>query len=494
MTRILIRAGRTPFETFGPESVIQRNLIATNTGNLLFSDAVQRMLSVDGAEFTANRYRTGPDDADRINEEYDLFVVPLANAFRPTFMRHLRTLTATIRRLDIPVVVFGVGAQADMDYGTGALSAIDDDVRDFVSAVLDRSASIGVRGEFTESYLNRLGFKDVDVIGCPSMFWHGDRLPVEKSSPALEPDAALALNISFDSANIPGSEIRDGSGGSAIERIAAQAHRAYPDLVYVAQELKDLEVLFWGDVTEAAGTSAPGPLQRAHPLFQDDKVRLYYDTPRWLEALRDRDFAFGTRIHGNIAALLAGTPAMVLCHDSRTLELCRYFDIPHRPLSEAGPDTDPARLYEETDLGPLVSGHRERFERIVAFMDRNGLDHVFGEGGDHGAGFDKRLAGVAHHPGVGVWDGGDDGRLGYRFAWLRQRSQEAKERQGAADRRLRSLEKRLESLEKANTELRKRSEKDGKRIERLQREVRATPYRRLRRLAGRILRRLGLRR
>ena len=47
----------------------------------------------------------------------------------------------------------------------------------FVRAVLNTTASIGVRGEFTFNYLRSLGFssKEVDVIGCLSMFLYGDR-------------------------------------------------------------------------------------------------------------------------------------------------------------------------------------------------------------------------------------------------------------------------------------------------------------------------------
>ncbi|NDZ70642.1 polysaccharide pyruvyl transferase family protein, partial [Streptomyces sp. SID10362] len=64
------------------------------------------------------------------------------------------------------------------------------------------------------------------------------------------------------------------------------------------------------------------------------KVRLYIDPATWISELRPFDFSFGSRIHGNIAALLAGVPSTVLCGDSRTLELCRYFGIPHRKITE----------------------------------------------------------------------------------------------------------------------------------------------------------------
>ena len=494
MSRILMRAGRSPFEGASPAEVLQRGLIAGNTGNLLFSDAVWKFLSTPGNEITPNRYRAKAADADRINDEYDVFVIPLANALRPNFRGQLNDLSALVERLDIPVVVFGVGAQAGTDGGTGHLAPVDTDVRRFCSAVLDRSPSIGVRGEVTERYLKGLGFDDVEIIGCPSMFTHGRYLDVRRDPAGLGPSSRLAVNLSYESGNIPGSELDSG----VLNRLVDAALDRYPDLFYVGQERKDLELLFWGDVSVESGEQSPVPLLRSHRLLTEDRTRLYFDTPRWIDALRDRDFVFGTRIHGNIAALLAGTPATVLCHDSRTLELCRYFDIPHRMVGGLPSEGDlsrlPEQLYEEADPSAMLAGHGERFDRLVSFMDRHGLDHVHRPGGDGGTAFEAELKGVEHHSGVTAWRGGDDGDLGYRMAWLRREDARARTRLAGAEKEVRELRKAADRRAKQSTELATALEKTAKRLENLERQVRSTPYVRLRRLAGRLLRRLGLRR
>ena len=107
--------------------------------------------------------------------------------------------------------------------------------------------------------------------------------------------------------------------------------------------------------------------------------------------MRSVDFAFGTRIHGNIAALLAGTPSYVLAHDSRSLELARYFAIPHRLISEVREDADAAGFYDESDFTELNRGHAARFDRLVDFLRLNGLEHIYAEGQDPDA-LDARLA------------------------------------------------------------------------------------------------------
>ena len=122
-------------------------------------------------------------------------------------------------------------------------------------------------------------------------------------------------------------------------------------------------------------------------------MRLFLDPWPWIEHLRSFDAAFGSRIHGSIAAVLAGTPVVVLPHDSRTLELARYFELPHRLVRDVPPDVDPATLVQEADFGPMTAGHAARGERFAGYVASHGLEHVFAHPGAAEA-FDTRLEGT----------------------------------------------------------------------------------------------------
>ena len=63
-------------------------------------------------------------------------------------------------------------------------------------------------------------------------------------------------------------------------------------------------MVLWGE-EPGAGIDLSLPLHTRHPLYLEDKVRFPLETWRWLDYLRDFDFAVGTRLHGNVAALLA---------------------------------------------------------------------------------------------------------------------------------------------------------------------------------------------
>ena len=82
MTNILLRARKDPFEVVSAEDTLIRNMIADNSGNLIFFAAAHKILSTRDTTVTADRLIIDPGDADEINERYDAYVIPLANAFR----------------------------------------------------------------------------------------------------------------------------------------------------------------------------------------------------------------------------------------------------------------------------------------------------------------------------------------------------------------------------------------------------------------------------
>jgi hypothetical protein len=374
--RILLRSPKDPFDVVSPERTLEANLIGNNSGNLIFLEAAYKLLDTRDATIDVDGFAAHRLGADRINERYDAFVVPLANAFRPSYQENLQALTGVIRRLRIPVVVLGVGAQLNTAADPARLAPIERAIRDFMGAVLDRGPSVGVRGEITAEYLTGLGFRDVEVIGCPSMFLHGEHLEV-RAPGEIAAGSSVVITIS--------------PYVKAMGPILAMHRARYPHLRYIAQDLETLELLLWGDAHPPSGPPPDLPVRGDHPLFGERRVELYVDPWPWIDSLRDADIVFGSRIHGAIAGLLAGTPAIVLAHDSRTLELARYFEIPHRLIGSLDGPMDVADLARDVDVGPLVRGHSARFRTFTAYLARHGLPHVFEPGEDPTA-FDQRIA------------------------------------------------------------------------------------------------------
>ncbi len=388
MRRILIRSFKDPFRAASAEETLTKNLIGDNVGNLVFSQATYRLLATRDAQVSTSRL--GRQSVNRINERYDHLVIPLANAFRVSFLAGLDALSDLIEGLTIPVSVVSVGAQATVEGSYKHADDIAPSVRRFVRAVLDRSPSIGVRGDFTRNYLRNLGFGDehVDVVGCPSLYMYGPNLSIKKKVEALNEQSRIALNVSPYVKSV---------GPIAID----QATR-YPNLVYMAQNRDTLALLLYGTYPEAnhrkyAAVGVPVTLE--HPLIRADRVRFFLDPHTWFTTLADYDFSFGTRIHGNIAALLGGTPGLVLAHDSRTLELAEYHCIPWRRL-DSDVRLDASELYAEADWEPLNAAQAANWERFATFLNKHELRHVYEDGEDGGTDFDAALAAVDFPPPV----------------------------------------------------------------------------------------------
>jgi len=387
---ILVRAHKNPFKVASAEKTLEQNLIGSNTGNLVFSQATYRLLSTSDARLKTSGL--AKSRAAEINDRYDHVVIPLANAFRAGYLDTLDALSALIERLTIPVTVLGVGAQASLEGAYRRGDEVAESARRFVRAVVEHSPSIGVRGDFTGQYVRALGFSDdqVDVIGCPSMFMYGPDLHVTKKAERLTRESPIALNIS--------PYVRE------MGPISLSHADRYPNLIYMAQNHRTLELMLWGHYPYPENrlkvlAEAGAPVTLDHPLIRQDRVRFFVDPQTWFVHMRGYDFSFGTRIHGNIAALLAGTPALVLAHDSRTLELAEYHAIPCRSIPELGEDVDAAELYAAADWEPMNKAHRGRWETFAAFLVRQGLNHVYAEG-ESAEAFDRRIAETRFPPPV----------------------------------------------------------------------------------------------
>lgn len=414
MPRILLRSAKYPWVPVPAEAVLTNSVIATNAGNLLFGQSVHRMLSVPGAEIVPNNYNTARDGIDdklihRINEEFDHFVVPLANAFRPSFQPNLQRLTRVVSGLDMPVTVTGVGSQHKLDGTTRDDDPIAEDVKAFMKAVLDRSASVGVRGELTAEYLASLGFgaEHVDVIGCPSVFLRGRNPIVTRKSGALNTDSSIAMSVS-----------------PYVTRMADIVERhteRYPKLMYIPQNDTDLSTMLWGQ-NPGSIPDKRRPIHIDHPLYTEDRMRFPLDPRTWIEYLEGFDFSFGTRIHGTISSILAGTPAMLFAHDSRTQELADYHAIPHKRITEVSAETDAAELVADCDYSEFNARLPETFDRFTAFLEKNDLAHIY-QPGNESTEFDDKLAAADLPPMVHtVTAPGEAGRreVMSRLRWLRQ--------------------------------------------------------------------------
>lgn len=382
MKRIYIRAGLSPLENYSPIELLKNNAIGDNVGNLIYAYSVFRSLMVDEeTEIIPNYYKVDPKDADQINEEYDCFVIPLADAFRRDFMSEMRRMTQLIKKLKIPCVIVGVGLRASFEPELNQSFVFDDEVKDFIKAVLDKSAIVGVRGEITSSYLSRLGFRegiDHTVIGCPSMYMFGNDLKVRDLK--LSKDSLVSVNNSVMSPN-------------NVQKFLERSMKKIPNHYYLPQRIDELRLLYAGTPYTHSQKSPTYPCTLDARLYKEDRVKFFNNVPTWLEFLGTVDMSFGARLHGNIAAIISGAPALLIPHDARMRELTEYHNITHIWAKDIDKETNIFDIVEKLNFKQVLDGHEKRFEHYIEFLDKNGLDHIYKDGiNPKEAPLDKKMA------------------------------------------------------------------------------------------------------
>lgn len=376
MRKILFWAMTPMMGEHSAHEVLVRNYIGSNSGNLLFLTSMARALMTDDdmwidSQFTSVNSLTDAE-IERINAEYDYFVMPLANAFRSNYEDKLRAMTGFMQKLKIPCVVTGVGIQAPAGQRMEDGFAFDSEAKAFVREVLEHSAMLGVRGARTAEYLKHLGFaeeRDFTVTGCPSMYMLGGRLPQTRRC-ELSTQSRVSVNGKVGSSN-------------EIHAWMAKNCRELPDYRYIAQTVEEFWMMGYGvPLLRLSRRVIPDyiPTNRKNPLLYNGRSLGFLSAYTWLDFMRGMDFSYGCNIHGNIIALLAGTPAMVVESDLRVSELAEFYEIPRITLEDIRADRDIMDLYARADYGPLQRNHAARFAHFVDFLNKNGLRNIYADG------------------------------------------------------------------------------------------------------------------
>lgn len=364
MKNILIRSGISPLDTFNAPHMISKNSIGGNVGNLVYAYSVYRTLMTEGTTITPDYYVIDDKKADEINEKYDCYVIPLADAFRNDFVTSLRKYTKLIKKLKIPVIVVGVGLRAPFEPKLNERFPFDDDVKAFVSAVLEKSNMIGLRGQITSDYLSRLGFKegiDHKVIGCPSMYTFGRELNIRKTN--ITKDSMVCVN----SSRLSPKNVLDFISRSMDE---------FPNYYFIPQWLREMKLVYAG-APPLADSSSNYPVKMTDSTYMNDRVRFFLNVPTWLDFIGKADLSFGARLHGNITATIAGTPSLLIPKDARMRELAEYHSLTNVPANEITDETNLFDLIEKVDFQSPTKKQAKNFDNYIDFLNDNGLEHIY---------------------------------------------------------------------------------------------------------------------
>ncbi|MEA2744072.1 MAG: hypothetical protein QOF90_1472 [Acetobacteraceae bacterium] len=341
-----------------------------NIGDAFVFDSSLKLLQYDQIE--PLKIRTPTDaDIERYNSEYSFAFLRGSNYLHPEMQWD--NAASVLSRLRIPVVAFGIGAQAP---AKGKLE-LSHDTRRVLDCIAERCVSFGVRGSYTADVLWSLGIRNTRIIGCPTMFRNNDPT-LRIDLPPLDEVKRVGFTLRREVGHAYAQDIRRYLDLQR-ETILDLAGRFDVD-VMAQGEVEEKKVL-WGDATQRE--TAIGQLREqgwlkgeADPMERLYASNLFYaDSVREFEQfVRTKDLVLGYRLHGNLISLANRIPSVYFTYDSRTVEFVETFQIPSFNVFGG----KPFRLEDYWDqalFDKLNRAYYQHYRDTRLFLDENNVPH-----------------------------------------------------------------------------------------------------------------------
>lgn len=340
--------------------------IGMNTGNALFQYAMWQYVASPKIPISPN------SDVEDLKGRVRALVIPAANQVNPAW--DLGGWADLVERLDAPVVIAGLGAQAEI-HSTAKLELKPGTLR-FLSAVSERANSIGVRGAFTQEVLAQQGILNTTITGCPSQHLnrHIDGHTIARRIERVRRVPQPKLVHIFGTMEPHTRET---------ERILFQLGRQHNARIMHQTNLHLLRYLYDGALADDARKSLVWQGSILAPEMPGDEFLrvmkwrgcFFSDARSWIDAMSAVDLALGMRIHGAIAAIQGGSLGICVAFDSRTKELVDAMGYPHIEQSRIGADDTVLDILDKTDFSP-ESFDQKRAElrgRLVGILRDGGF-------------------------------------------------------------------------------------------------------------------------
>lgn len=343
-----------------------------NIGDAFVFDSSLKLLNFDklGVLPIANPVL---DDIDKLNTEYDYVFLRGSNYVHKD-MRWSQTVDV-LKRLKIPVIAYGIGAQAPVK-GKIELSA---ETKTVLRMMADSTTSIGVRGAYSAQVLWDIGIKNVRIVGCPTAFRRNDPNMAIKLPP-LEKVRNVGITLRRE---VSPAYAQDIKRYLTFHRDLVKSLAARFDVVLMAQgEVEEKKMVFGTPEQKEEAFAALRANKWVSDWYMDETIeklhreRLFYsDVVADYEALvQQKDLVLGYRLHGNLMALANGTPSIYFTYDSRTVEFAETYQIPSFDVF-SGKDFNIEEYWDQSLFDKFNRAYHHTYREMQQFLVENGVDN-----------------------------------------------------------------------------------------------------------------------
>ncbi len=306
--------------------------LGNNTGNVAFWTSIEKMFNPDQVPHSLLNSDIF-DDYDRIiltdliwiREKIDYsYLLPLVNKYYDK------------------IVVMSIGLQS-------AVEKQSFELHPSVVEILTKLSScnpLGLRGKYTEQILKQYGIENVQIIGCPSMYyWCDPNFAID----AVASSKKVVANYRAFYGRTSDSEVN-------LLKIFMDSHARF-----IEQNKIDYR------------SSVHIPDVPHLREYLTEKSEIYYSDYGWQRGISDCTYSVGMRFHGNVFALRRGIPALFIYSDTRTKELTDYFSLPAVSIDSITSETKIDDLIQKTDYKEFNARYPWCYNNFLEFIKKCGL-------------------------------------------------------------------------------------------------------------------------
>ena len=344
-----------------------------NIGDSFVFDSSLKLLDYDHVQ-AVNIREVNEKLIAKANEEFSYCFLRGSNYLHETI--DWRHTLEVVEKLKIPVIAFGIGAQAP---ARGKLQ-LSEQTKAVVRAMADRCTTMGVRGAYTADVLWGLGIKNVRIIGCPTLYRNRDpNLRIDL--PPLDSVRRVAYTLRRE---VGGDYAQDVRRYLTLQRESILALAERFDLTVMTQGETEEKAVLFGTPEQRDAALAKLTQQgwfggEEDPLRRIYAERLFYSdvTREYDEIVRKQDLVLGYRLHGNLMALANGVPSVYFTYDSRTSEFVETFKIPAFDVFGDKPFSLEA-YWDQSLFERFNRAYHAGWREMRAFLEENGMPHRMG--------------------------------------------------------------------------------------------------------------------
>lgn len=233
---------------------------------------------------------------------------------------------------------------------------------------------IGLRGETTKIYLDSIGVRNTQVIGCPSIFYK-KVIPVKSNNIQKilvsgsfygnwkeKIELLLKFGLNYNADYIIQSESRILLDKYFNENQIDFWNLEKERLEYLKSEDYDYKFYCHKDLT---------PVEIKKWLVNN--YIFFNNFDEWKSSM-NYDLSFGVRFHGSIMSTLNGVPTLILSGDARVDEFVKYHELPNIKLKLLEDNLKPEDIYDLIDYSEYSYKYEYLKNRYINFLKCNNLE------------------------------------------------------------------------------------------------------------------------